>query len=52
MMYRQPHNNELLFLGHPQGEWSLREEIAKYLYESRGVRCSASQIVLEREHKY
>ncbi|PEF35389.1 MocR-like pyridoxine biosynthesis transcription factor PdxR [Bacillus wiedmannii] len=42
----QPHNNELLFLGHPQGESSLREEIASYLYESRGVRCSASQIVL------
>ncbi|MGH1328039.1 PLP-dependent aminotransferase family protein [Bacillus pretiosus] len=42
----QPHNNELLFLGHPQGELSLREEIASYLYESRGVRCSASQIVL------
>lgn len=42
----QPHNKELLFLGHPQGEWSLREEIANYLYESRGVRCSASQIVL------
>ena len=42
----QPHNNKLLFLGHPQGELSLREEIANYLYESRGVRCSASQIVL------
>lgn len=42
----QPHNNDLLFLGHPQGELSLREEIASYLYESRGVRCSASQIVL------
>lgn len=42
----QPHNNDLLFLGHPQGELSLREEIANYLYESRGVRCSASQIVL------
>lgn len=42
----EPHNNELLFLGHPQGELSLREEIASYLYESRGVRCSASQIVL------
>ncbi|PDZ45931.1 MocR-like pyridoxine biosynthesis transcription factor PdxR [Bacillus wiedmannii] len=42
----QPHNNELLFLGHPQGELSLREEIVSYLYESRGVRCSASQIVL------
>ncbi|PEC57785.1 GntR family transcriptional regulator, partial [Bacillus wiedmannii] len=32
----QPHNNELLFLGHPQGEASLREEITNYLYESRG----------------
>ncbi|ACK89214.1 PLP-dependent aminotransferase family protein [Bacillus cereus] len=42
----QPRNNELFFLGHPQGELSLREEIANYLYESRGVRCSASQIVL------
>ncbi|MFB5577928.1 MocR-like pyridoxine biosynthesis transcription factor PdxR [Bacillus cereus] len=42
----QPRNNELLFLGHPQGELSLREEITNYLYESRGVRCSASQIVL------
>ncbi|KMN46216.1 MocR-like pyridoxine biosynthesis transcription factor PdxR [Bacillus paramycoides] len=42
----QPHNNDLLFLGHPQGEVSLREEITNYLYESRGVRCSASQIVL------
>ena len=42
----QPQNKDLLFLGHPQGEWSLREAIASYLYESRGVRCSASQIVL------
>ena len=42
----RPRNNDLLFLGHPQGELSLREEIANYLYESRGVRCSASQIVL------
>ncbi|KFN01245.1 PLP-dependent aminotransferase family protein [Bacillus clarus] len=42
----QLENKELLFLGHPQGEVSLREEIASYLYESRGVRCSASQIVI------
>ncbi|KEK23314.1 PLP-dependent aminotransferase family protein [Bacillus gaemokensis] len=42
----QLENKELLFLGHPQGELNLREEIAKYLYESRGVRCSASQIIL------
>ena len=30
----------------PSREASLREEITNYLYESRGVRCSASQIVL------
>jgi len=30
-------NKDLLFLGHPQGEVSLREAIASYLYESRGV---------------
>jgi len=39
-------NRDLLLLGHPQGESNLREEIAKYLYESRGVNCSASQIVI------
>lgn len=39
-------NNDLLLLGHPQGEFGLREEIAKYLYEARGVRCSPSQIVI------
>ncbi|MGG3522084.1 PLP-dependent aminotransferase family protein [Bacillus pseudomycoides] len=42
----QLENKDLFFLGHPQGEASLREEMAKYLYESRGVRCSASQIVI------
>ncbi|MEH7454167.1 PLP-dependent aminotransferase family protein [Gottfriedia acidiceleris] len=42
----QQENKDLLFLGHPQGESNLREEIAKYLYESRGVRCSSSQIVI------
>lgn len=47
----QLHNNELLSRT-PQGEASLREEITNYLYESRGVRCSASQIVLGAEHKY
>ncbi|XZF76590.1 MocR-like pyridoxine biosynthesis transcription factor PdxR [Bacillus sp. AL-1R] len=42
----QLENKDLLFLGHPQGEFCLREEIAKYLYESRGVNCQASQIVI------
>jgi GntR family transcriptional regulator / MocR family aminotransferase len=39
-------NKEVLLLGHPQGEYGLREEISKYVYESRGVRCSPSQIVI------
>ncbi|RZT21652.1 PLP-dependent aminotransferase family protein [Fictibacillus sp. BK138] len=39
-------NKELLLLGHPQGEYGLREEISKYVYESRGVRCSPSQIII------
>lgn len=29
-----------------QGEYGLRDEISKYLVESRGVNCSASQIVI------
>lgn len=29
-----------------QGEYGLRNEIAKYLIESRGVRCNASQVIV------
>lgn len=39
-------NDGFLMLGHPQGEWDLRKEIVKYMYESRGVRCSPSQIII------
>ncbi|MFD2680838.1 MocR-like pyridoxine biosynthesis transcription factor PdxR [Bacillus seohaeanensis] len=39
-------NEKLLMLGHPQGEYELRETIAKYVYESRGVHCSPSQIII------
>lgn len=39
-------NNEILQLGHPQGELDLRRSIANYIYEARGVRCSPSQIVI------
>jgi GntR family transcriptional regulator/MocR family aminotransferase len=42
----QMENKEVLRLGHPQGELALRQAIAKYLYESRGVRCSSSQIII------
>lgn len=37
---------ELFQLGNPQGELPLREEIAKHLYASRGVRCQADQIIV------
>ncbi|WP_042351394.1 PLP-dependent aminotransferase family protein [Bacillus massiliigorillae] len=37
---------ELFNIGDPQGEQLLREQIAAYLYASRGVRCSAEQIII------
>ncbi|MGX9132821.1 MocR-like pyridoxine biosynthesis transcription factor PdxR [Rummeliibacillus sp. JY-2-4R] len=40
------HEKDLLLIGSPQGEIELREEIASYLYQSRGVLCSPEQIVL------
>lgn len=36
----------LFFESDPQGERALRYEIAKYLYQSRGVSCTPSQIVI------
>lgn len=41
-----PLNKELLYGGHPQGEWGLREEITNYLYHSRGVKCQPEQIII------
>jgi GntR family transcriptional regulator / MocR family aminotransferase len=37
---------ELFYTGQPQGEQLLREQIAAHLYASRGVRCSAEQIII------
>ncbi|MFF2448251.1 PLP-dependent aminotransferase family protein [Neobacillus sp. NPDC058068] len=37
---------EFFNTGNPQGEQQLREEIAKYLFASRGVKCSSNQIVI------
>lgn len=37
---------ELFYTGDPQGEPELRMAIAKYLFESRGVKCSPDQIVI------
>lgn len=39
-------NHELLLAGHPQGDASLRAEIARYLYQSRGVVCEPEQIIV------
>lgn len=39
-------SRDLLLLGHPQGDLELRQEIANYLYSSRGVRCTPQQIIL------
>ena len=36
----------LLLAGSAQGEYTLREEIAHYLYQSRGVHCRPEQIVI------
>ncbi|WP_070329507.1 PLP-dependent aminotransferase family protein [Exiguobacterium aurantiacum] len=39
-------NHELLALGSVQGDLVLRQEIATYLYHSRGVHCSPEQIIV------
>ncbi|SOC25768.1 GntR family transcriptional regulator [Ureibacillus xyleni] len=39
-------SRELLQIGEPQGEYVLRSEIAKYLYQSRGIVCKPEQIVI------
>lgn len=40
------HKRDLLLIGSPQGELTLREEIATYLYQSRGIQCSPEQLVI------
>ncbi|MEH6943319.1 PLP-dependent aminotransferase family protein [Bacillus sp. JJ722] len=42
----QPEQVELFSYGDSQGESGLRVEIAKYLYDSRGVNCSPDQIII------
>lgn len=41
-----PEHAHLLQYGDQQGEIELRRQIADYLYQSRGVRCSPEQIVI------
>ncbi|WDL98084.1 MocR-like pyridoxine biosynthesis transcription factor PdxR [Alicyclobacillus sp. ALC3] len=39
-------DDETLQFGNPLGEWGLRQQIAQYLQQSRGVRCTSDQIVI------
>ncbi|SDO34479.1 transcriptional regulator, GntR family [Psychrobacillus sp. OK028] len=39
-------NKDLLQLGHPQGDYVLRQQISSYLFQSRGVRSTPEQIIL------
>jgi GntR family transcriptional regulator/MocR family aminotransferase len=41
-----PSHQSLILLGDPQGELVLREEIQAYIYQSRGVVCSADEIII------
>jgi GntR family transcriptional regulator/MocR family aminotransferase len=43
---------DFLSYGDPQGDYELREEIAKYIYENRGANCHPSQIVLGAGTQY
>ncbi|MFA9377517.1 MAG: PLP-dependent aminotransferase family protein [Lachnotalea sp.] len=38
--------NELTNYGNPQGEIELREEIVKYIFESRGIICKPEEIMI------
>ncbi|RNF38093.1 PLP-dependent aminotransferase family protein [Planococcus salinus] len=39
-------NHHYLLSGHPQGDETLRQEISRYLFQSRGVVCEADQIII------
>jgi GntR family transcriptional regulator/MocR family aminotransferase len=44
--------DSLLSYGDPQGEYELRCELAKYVYENRGVHCEPRQIVVGAGTQY
>jgi GntR family transcriptional regulator/MocR family aminotransferase len=45
-------SNELLNVTHPQGSYALRKEIADYLYNFRGIKAMAEQIVVGAGSEY
>ena len=49
LLYSRP---ELLRHGHPQGDENLREAIADYLRQYRGVECGAGQVVVGAGTEY
>ncbi|UZQ52015.1 PLP-dependent aminotransferase family protein [Clostridium kluyveri] len=44
--------SDILLTGEPQGEEDLREEISKYLFQSRSVRCVPEQIIIGAGTQY
>lgn len=46
------HEKELYTMGDAKGEWELRTTISRYLHQSRGVECSAEQIVIGAGSEY
>lgn len=44
--------SELFSMGHPQGEWKLRNTIVNYLHQSRGVVCRPEQIMIGSGNDY
>lgn len=46
------HDPELLMVGDPQGHQDLRNSIAVYLRQSRGVQCDAAQVVISAGTEY
>ena len=45
-------HTDLFLLGDPQGEAGLREAIARYLHQARGVNCTPEQIVIGAGNDY
>lgn len=44
--------DSLLSYGDPRGEYELREQIARYIYENRGAQCDADQIIVGAGTQY
>lgn len=45
-------NSEMFALGEPQGDYALRETIARYLHSSRGVNCRPEQVIVGAGNDY